>query len=167
MSVKLRELIDEYWSLAYAEGKGGRDHDTEAGDAQRVSCAIDDEIRRLAASHVQAGAVPDGWRLVPVEPTTEMLTAGSHAVELHSHSPRGTWSAMLAAAPGSAVQPAKMRMLTEEEIKAAWQKVREEVGTEGWSVAESANFQLFFRHGIRAAQAAGLPIEGEQGGDRG
>lgn len=41
----LRKLIDEYWSLAYAEGKEGRTQDTEAGDAQRVCSAIDAHLR--------------------------------------------------------------------------------------------------------------------------
>ena len=46
-----------------------------------------------------APAVPAGWKLVPVEPTPEMLGAGSYAVDLHSHSPIGVYAAMLAAAP--------------------------------------------------------------------
>lgn len=43
----LRNLIGEYWALAHAEGKEGRDHDTEAGDAQRVNGAIDKAINDL------------------------------------------------------------------------------------------------------------------------
>ena len=39
------------------------------------------------------------WKLVPVEPTVEMLTAGSKEAIQSSHSPRGVYFAMLAAAP--------------------------------------------------------------------
>lgn len=38
---RLRELIAEYWDLAYAEGAESRSHDTPAGDAMRVSAEID------------------------------------------------------------------------------------------------------------------------------
>ena len=43
--------------------------------------------------------VPEGWKLVPVEPTEEMLTAGAGAVDINSHSPLATYAAMLSAAP--------------------------------------------------------------------
>lgn len=59
---ELRELIDQYWSLAYAEGQERRDHDTEDGDAQRISMEIDIAIRSLIAL-----TPPDGYVLVPVD----------------------------------------------------------------------------------------------------
>lgn len=39
--MKITELLDEYWDLAFAEGKEGRDHDTINGDAQRVRVALE------------------------------------------------------------------------------------------------------------------------------
>ena len=45
MADELLPLIDRYWELAYAEGKEGRDHDTEAGDAQATRQAIEQAIR--------------------------------------------------------------------------------------------------------------------------
>jgi hypothetical protein len=39
------------------------------------------------------------WRLVPIEPTTEMLEAGSRAADLYSRSTLGIWFDVLAAAP--------------------------------------------------------------------
>lgn len=45
----LRELIDQYWDLAYAEGLQRRDQDTADGDAQRVSMEIDSAIRSITA----------------------------------------------------------------------------------------------------------------------
>lgn len=46
----LRGLIDEYWSIAYAEGSEGRDHDTEDGRAQRCRHLIEVSLKRLAES---------------------------------------------------------------------------------------------------------------------
>lgn len=46
----LEKLIGEYWTLAYNEGKEGRDHDTENGDAQRVLHEIHECISALANS---------------------------------------------------------------------------------------------------------------------
>ena len=47
--------------------------------------------------HTEAQAVPDGWRLVPVEPTEEMIRAGNVKTWVL---PCGyCWSAMLSAAP--------------------------------------------------------------------
>lgn len=70
----LRGLIDEYWALAYAEGQEGRTHDTEAGDAQRVSMEIDKAIR-------EALTPPDGFVLVPVEMTKEIDAALQESID--------------------------------------------------------------------------------------
>jgi hypothetical protein len=43
----LDELLEQYWSAAYAEGKEGRNHDTEDAIAQRTLIAIHAEVRRL------------------------------------------------------------------------------------------------------------------------
>lgn len=61
----LRGLIDRYWALAYAEGKEGRDHDTESGDAQRVSCEIDALLAHLDAVPTQVAAMKYDDVLVP------------------------------------------------------------------------------------------------------
>ena len=60
----------------------------------------------LFARPVPAQAVPDGWRLVPVDPTQEMLDAAvtdfereRHAVPLVMEARRASWSRMIAAAP--------------------------------------------------------------------
>lgn len=49
----LQRLIDEYWSLAYVEGKEGRTVDTDAGDAQRVCSEIADAIAALQADFTE------------------------------------------------------------------------------------------------------------------
>lgn len=71
-------------------------------------------LRETAAAPVQA--VPDGWKLVPVEPTTEMLDAARKACEGRMypqdfvHGPRAQkrdqFAAMLAAAPAAPQAPA-------------------------------------------------------------
>lgn len=68
------------------------------------------ELRRRAATQPakpeqQAGGVPAGFVLVPVEPTRDMLMAG-HWADDGGMMPTAIWNAMLAAAPSqSAVQP--------------------------------------------------------------
>lgn len=47
---RLKELIGEYWEIAYAEGKEGLDHDTEDQSTQLTWRAISKEIEALAAS---------------------------------------------------------------------------------------------------------------------
>lgn len=54
----------------------------------------------LKAGPVTAATVPDGWKLVPVEPTKEMIDAGwSYYMTTKSPSSLGVYGAMLAAAP--------------------------------------------------------------------
>lgn len=43
----LRNLIDEYWSIAYKEGMDGRTHDTEDGKAQKCRHEIEVLLKRL------------------------------------------------------------------------------------------------------------------------
>ncbi|HBN7019265.1 TPA: DUF550 domain-containing protein [Escherichia coli] len=51
-------------------------------------------------------AIPDGWQLVPVEPTKEMIDAGwLHFMGTKNPSSKGTYKAMLAAAPQQEVKP--------------------------------------------------------------
>lgn len=53
----------------------------------------------------QAGAVPDGWKLVPIEPTEAMVHAGE---DIEPPRPFGkVYRAMIAAAPAPAQQPEK------------------------------------------------------------
>lgn len=64
---------------------------------QRLAAALD--AARAALSEPAPGvAVPDGWQLVPKEPTREMLDAYVNTLGRFS-SARADWAAMLAAAP--------------------------------------------------------------------
>lgn len=44
ISERLTELLHQYFELGVAEGREGRNHDTKAGDAQRVLSEIEYEI---------------------------------------------------------------------------------------------------------------------------
>lgn len=47
----------------------------------------------------QAGAVPEGWKLVPLEPTREMMIAGEAESDSETATYESVFTAMLAAAP--------------------------------------------------------------------
>lgn len=68
------------------------------GRVQAASYTVPLYSNALAAPH--AGAVPDGWKLVPVEPTAEMLGAGLRHVQGMASMP-SAWHAMLSAAPAA------------------------------------------------------------------
>jgi len=51
----------------------------------------------LAAQPPAVAAIPEGWKLVPIEPTDEMCNA--EALDVGKKTARSTWAAMLAAAP--------------------------------------------------------------------
>lgn len=46
-----------------------------------------------------APSVPEGWKLVPIEPTQEMSEAGVYAGSIYYDVAEATYEAMLAAAP--------------------------------------------------------------------
>lgn len=53
---------------------------------------------RASQSYGTSG-VPEGWKLVPVEPTVEMLSAGAECWHISKDNADGYYRAMLAAAP--------------------------------------------------------------------
>lgn len=62
------------------------------------------QMQAYALAAIQAQSVPDGWQLVPKEPTQQMLDAGEDTFECAytgapTSSPARVWSAMLASAP--------------------------------------------------------------------
>ena len=67
------------------------------------------KLRRAAMLQGADGnspAIPDGWVMVPVEPTKEMIDAGwSYYMTTKSPSSLGVYGAMLAAAPQQEVKP--------------------------------------------------------------
>lgn len=68
MDVELLSLIDRYWDLAYTEGKEGRDHDTEEGDAALCRYEIEKRIRELNRHGAgDAGHSPDAGKMGEAE----------------------------------------------------------------------------------------------------
>ena len=55
---------------------------------------------------IEAQRVPDGWKLVPIEPTKAMLDASALDDQMNTGSIRAAWKDMVAAAPPVA-QPAE------------------------------------------------------------
>jgi hypothetical protein len=64
------------------------------------------ELAAAATREPPAPAVPEGWKLVPIEPTPNMAAAG-FAVSEAEHDPAGVYRAMLVAAPHPSAQPAE------------------------------------------------------------
>lgn len=60
----------------------------------------------LKVAMCNSPVIPEGWQLVPVEPTKEMIDAGwLHFMGTKNPSSKGTYKAMLAAAPQQEVKP--------------------------------------------------------------
>lgn len=68
-------------------------------DTASKKMGVFNRAMEIVSPPAQAVAVPEGWKLVPVEPTGEMLyEAGRYLTMFESHY-RATYAAMLAAAP--------------------------------------------------------------------
>jgi hypothetical protein len=113
-----------------------------------------------------ASPAPAGWKLVPVEPTEAMRSAGIEAngAHLEKYSEDGIfrttriYRAMLAASPASTAQPpqgAQQEPLTEERLREFWDEA-----TNRWvTVADERNPMLRFARAIERAH--GIGQEGE------
>lgn len=96
-------LVDRYWSLAYDEGKEGRNHDTPDGAAQTTLSAIKASARALAAPQQAA----PGFVMVPEVPTPEMRKAGGFESA-------SCWANMIAARPLTAATSAPTEPVVDE-----------------------------------------------------
>ncbi len=86
----LRELIGEYWCLAFAEGKEGRYTDTPDGAAQKCLSAIESiicEARIALTPH-------EGYVLVPVEMTKEIGDVLDESIK-HRYSAESAWDLVI------------------------------------------------------------------------
>ena len=84
-------LADALYLAGYSAARKERDYDPRGCDQWQ---AVVDAIRAHPAPQV---AVPEGWKLVPVEPTVEMRKSAKAAVGPYISNT--CWNAMLAAAP--------------------------------------------------------------------
>lgn len=99
MQSKLAELLHQYFELGVAEGREGRNHDTETGDAQRVLSEIEAEIAALSTD-----AEPVFW----YRPLNDGLYEGpvyasSIGGKMLRDEKPGEWHPLYAAPPAPAV----------------------------------------------------------------
>jgi len=87
---RLREAIDRQTRGLTHDGSA------EATASWHVRVRYDDLTEAL--TQASAAKVPEGWKLVPIEPTKGMLQA-SHEQPIVRSFARSIWSAMLAATP--------------------------------------------------------------------
>ena len=105
---------DEIMQMAFEEGQPADDASGYCFELEEFDLFIDrlmSEVARLNTAPVQRVSVPDGWKLVPVEPTHEMLGAAlMNQVECLDAIAviRADYKAMLAAAPAAPAADAGM-----------------------------------------------------------
>ena len=103
--------------------------------------AIESAIAKWAAPQPQAGAVPQGWKAVPVNPTPEMWKAAKSVPDPNPPYPPHyglAWDAMLAASPTpTAEQQAapKAAPVEQNTVPAEW---LEQAYREGWAACRDA-----------------------------
>lgn len=121
MSDELREALN-----GLIEAAGIAAETAAAGEPDHVIQRADDAVDS-ARSRVEALCrPPDGWVLVPREPTEEMLAAVTTQRPRLTDEPavwgfrREIWAAMLAAAPTPPGTAPKREALSEEQIDALW-----------------------------------------------
>ena len=111
--------------LCHGCGHTWRPADVPTNGVQAVkTCGQNDSPIAQPASQASAGAVPDGWRLVPVRPTRKMLKAGDtnqmgYGTELGASYVRHQWASMLDAAPvapSAASQPTPEQTATLDRV---------------------------------------------------
>lgn len=90
---KISNLLDQYFDLAFEEGREGRFYDTEAGDAQRVRSELEEAIAALSAkvTNVAEGSEPRYAAVVQARDqanTQESRALVREAVRLAAHAPK-------------------------------------------------------------------------------
>lgn len=103
--IKARERLRE-WAIAEDKAATGVQGPAFVGSAWGADIIAAHKQRaadlRLLLAHQETSGwrEPEGWKLVPVEPTPTMIEVGQRSYELHfSHVAGPLWTAMLAAAP--------------------------------------------------------------------
>ncbi|OWP50244.1 hypothetical protein [Pseudomonas nitroreducens] len=105
---ELRRLLAEIDSLAGSVEVSGFIREARAF-AEKARSRTAKAIKLVAELDTQAGPIPEGFALVPLEPTTEMREAFHNSYELYEDGvdecPDDQWKAMIAAAlaPGGYV----------------------------------------------------------------
>ena len=113
-------------------------------------------LPRALAARPAAPVVPEGYVLVLKEPTNKMTAIGQGLRYASVNSIGEIYRQMLAASPQvapQAEQVAKAELRThmseEQAEKWAWEQVKKDVGTKGWTAGDSCNYFGFFLWGWR------------------
>lgn len=111
-----RKAFEEFMEKRFKDSIDRRqvkngDGEYMAWDMQVAWIAWQKRAAMLKSGHVTAATVPDGWKLVPVEPTAEMISSGITAhyersqIQIHDRPAPGPmecgYVAMLAASPSA------------------------------------------------------------------
>lgn len=118
MSDELKAALNKLeWAAVSAEAAASHAAEFPNGVAEQVKEA---SAERLASARARVEALckpPEGWRLVPAEPTGEMVKAG---IAANDGIVSDIYRAMLAAAPPPPGTAPKREALSEEQIDALW-----------------------------------------------
>ncbi len=106
----------------------------------------EEQARADLLAHIQRGAAPDGWQVVPIDPTPEMLDA-AEGVDWGDEDMRGSccnqWHAMLAAAPDHFRDATKMMAEPADDRIAAALHYPECWDTAAYPTVESALSEVY------------------------
>lgn len=69
----LDKLLAEYWDIAYSEGNSGLWHGKKAQSTLNDIRKLFKTQSPISQNEQQPKQIPDGWKLVPIEPTQSML----------------------------------------------------------------------------------------------
>jgi hypothetical protein len=76
-----------------------RQHSTSADSGEAVKGTILSSDLELANQYMKSRAVvPDGWKLVPIKPTRDMIDAAHESGYIDNYEAKITWEIMVAAA---------------------------------------------------------------------
>ena len=116
-------LGQTYWQQADSESfSQNRKADETAAKFQAL---VEETVACVLATQRQGEGEPDGWKLVPIEPTPEMVKAGYLHKHRDAYDPEAdVYRAMLAAAPGATSQGVAVAQPDERIVKVSSQGVQ-------------------------------------------
>lgn len=173
-----RMVVDALRDAVGCDLCGGNDHNADeckrfAGEREAFEAAVEvvnergwasstdlaRQIWQLARTAQPAPVVPEGYRLVPVEATTEMVRAAVREADrqesLFGYDGSAFWRAMLAAAPaqGQQVECQECEVLRDQ--RAAWIRQAAELG----SALDAAQAELAALKALHSGEH-GMPSDG-------
>lgn len=100
--------------------------------------------------------IPEGWKLVPIEPTEEMINEGVSAFG-------GVYRAMIEAAPTPPDQSYDKVMAdyNEPAMESSWQYLKTQLSSKDWTTGEAFTYRGFFAWGWEARRQYGMPAQDE------